>query len=361
MHTTIPTTIPTTIATTGNLPTEMPAVGYFASLPASDAQALVDLRLPLPTPGDYDLLVEVKAIAVNPVDTKIRLRRAPAAGQADILGWDAAGVVVATGAKVSRFTVGDAVYYAGDLTRPGSNSQYQLVDERITGHKPASVDFAEAAALPLTAITAWELLFDRLQLQQPSPAHPAPVLLVSGAAGGVGSVLVQLARQLTNAIVIGTASRPESAAWVTQMGAHHVINHQLPLADELARIGVAQVSHVASLVDTGAYYQQFIDALAPQGKLALIDDPAAPLDIRPLKLKSLSLHWELMFTRSMFQTPDLLAQHQLLNEVAALIDAGRLKTTLGSVSGPINAENLRQAHLLQEQGKVIGKQVLVGF
>lgn len=343
------------------LPAVMPAVGYTQSLSSDDPAALLDVMLPLPQPGDFDLLVEVKAVAVNPVDTKIRQRRQPAAGQTEVLGWDAAGVVVAVGAKVSLFAVGDAVYYAGDLTRPGSNSQYQLVDERITGHKPASLSFAEAAALPLTAITAWELLFDRLQLQHANPALPKPVLLVSGAAGGVGSVLLQLARQKTNAVVIGTASRPQSAAWALQMGAHHVIDHQLPLAAELNRIGIPQVTHVVSLVDTAAYYQQFIDALAPQGKLALIDDPLQVLDIRPLKVKSLSLHWELMFTRSMFQTPDLLAQHQLLNEVAAMVDAGQLKTTLGAMLGPVNAANLRHAHQLLEQGRVIGKLVLAGF
>ncbi len=353
-------TTPTLTATSTQptLPTQMPAVGYYQSLPIAHPDALQDVQLPLPAPGDFDLLVEVKAIAVNPVDYKIRQNRAPAPGSAAVIGWDAAGVVVAVGRNVSQFQVGDAVFYAGDITRPGANSQYQLVDARIVGRKPQRLDFAAAAALPLTAITAWELLFDRLQLDAPSAALPEPVLLVSGAAGGVGSILIQLAKQLTKARIIATASRPESAAWVTQMGAHEVINHRLPLAQELARIGVAHVTHVVSLADTAAYYQQFIDALAPQGKLALIDDPKEPLDIRPLKLKSLSLHWELMFTRSMFNTPDLLAQHHLLNRVAELVDAGQLQTTVGQHLGKINATNLRQAHALLESGQVIGKLVL---
>lgn len=347
------------------IPSTMLAVGYLQSLPVSDDQALVDLTLPVPTPGPYDLLVKVEAIAANPVDYKIRQRRAPQSKDgvvsAEVLGWDAAGVVVAAGAAVQHYQVGDAVFYAGALNRPGANSAYHLVDERLVGPKPQSLSFADAAALPLTAITAWELLFDRLQLDKPAPQFSRKVLLVSGAAGGVGSVLVQLAKLKTDAFVIATASRPESQSWVSALGADAVINHLLPLADELKRIGIDAVSHVVSLVDTAAYYQQFIDVLAPQGKLALIDDPVEALDIRPLKLKSLSLHWELMFTRSLFQTPDQIAQQQLLREVSVLVDAGLLRSTAGQHLGQINAANLRQAHSLLEQGKVIGKLVLAGF
>lgn len=353
-------------ATTFEIPATMPAVGYLQSLPVDEPAALLDLQLPVPTPGPHDVLVRVEAIAANPVDYKIRQRRAPqadASGQlkAEILGWDAAGVVVAVGDAVQSYQPGDAVFYAGALHRPGANSQYHLVDERLVGPKPHSLSFAKAAALPLTAITAWELLFDRLQLDLPAPQFQQKVLLVSGAAGGVGSVLLQLARLKTDALIIATASRPESADWVRKLGAHHVINHKLPLAEELARIGVPAVSHVASLVDTGAYYSQFIEALAPQGKLALIDDPAEPLDIRPLKLKSLSLHWELMFTRSLFQTPDQASQQALLREVAALVDSGALQSTEGRHLGLINAANLREAHRLLESGTVIGKLVLAGF
>lgn len=343
------------------LPALMPAVGYFANLAVTDSAALQDLTLPLPELRPHDLLVQVAAISVNPVDYKIRKNRAPSTGQPEILGWDASGIVVAVGSAVSLFQPGDAVFYAGALDRPGANSQFHAVDERLVGRKPTNLTDAEAAALPLTAITAWELLFDRLQLQQPGHQFKQKVLLISGAAGGVGSVLIQLAKLKTDALVIATASRPESQAWVKSLGADAVINHQLPLADELQRIGVSEVSHIASLVDTAAYYDDFIQALAPQGKLALIDDPTQALDLRPLKLKSLSLHWELMFTRSLYQTPDQQQQHQLLNEVAALVELGLLKTTVGQQLGLINANNVRQAHQLLESGRVIGKLVLAGF
>lgn len=342
------------------LPKTMRAIGYTASLPIDNPQALQDLTLPLPSLKPHDLLVKISAIAANPVDYKIRQNRPGSADKPEILGWDAVGTVVATGEAVTLFQTGDQVFYAGALNRPGANSEFHAVDERLVGYKPKTLSAAEAAALPLTAITAWELLFDRLQLDQPATYSPK-VLLISGAAGGVGSIMVQLAKLRSNAIVIGTASRPESQDWVKALGADYVINHQLPLAEELTRIGIKEVSHIASLVDTAAYYEQFIAALAPQGKLALIDDPKTALDIRPLKLKSLSLHWELMFTRSLFQTPDQQQQHQLLTEVAKLVDSGQLKSTVGQQLGAINAANLRQAHALLEQGQVIGKLVLAGF
>ncbi|MEH8019566.1 zinc-binding alcohol dehydrogenase family protein [Rheinheimera muenzenbergensis] len=346
------------------LPKTMRAIGYTASLPIDNPQALQDLTLPLPSLKPHDLLVKISAIAANPVDYKIRQNRPGRAEKPEILGWDAVGTVVATGDAVTLFQTGDQVFYAGALDRPGANSEFHAVDERLVGLKPNTLSAAEAAALPLTAITAWELLFDRLQLDQPAttPAtYRQKVLLISGAAGGVGSIMVQLAKCRSNAIVIGTASRPESQDWVKALGADYVINHQLPLAEELTRIGIKEVSHIASLVDTAAYYDQFIAALAPQGKLALIDDPKTALDIRPLKLKSLSLHWELMFTRSLFQTPDQQQQHQLLTEVAKLVDSGQLKSTVGQQLGAINAANLRRAHALLEQGQVMGKLVLAGF
>lgn len=354
-QTTLPTTLPT------SLPKTMHAIGYTESLAIDNPLALQDLVLPLPSLKPHDLLVKISAIAANPVDYKIRQNRPGSAEKPEILGWDAVGTVVATGEAVTLFKNGDQVFYAGALDRPGANSEFHAVDERLVGHKPKTLSDAEAAALPLTAITAWELLFDRLQLDQPARQYQQKVLLISGAAGGVGSVMVQLAKLRTDAIVIGTASRPESQDWVKALGADYVINHQLPLAEELARIGIKEVSHIASLVDTAAYYEQFIAALAPQGKLALIDDPKTALDIRPLKLKSLSIHWELMFTRSLFQTPDQQQQHQLLNEVAKLVDSGQLKTTVGQQLGLINAANLRLAHHLLEQGSVIGKLVLAGF
>ncbi|WP_425913486.1 zinc-binding alcohol dehydrogenase family protein [Pseudomonas sp. GWSMS-1] len=338
----------------------MKAVAYYQSLPADHADALQDVELPAPTPGPRDLLVEVKAISVNPVDTKIRRNVAPEDGAAKVLGWDASGIVKAVGSDVSLFQPGDQVYYAGAINRAGANSELHVVDERIVGRMPAKLAFAEAAALPLTAITAWELLFERLQVSQGS-ADLGQSLLIVGAAGGVGSILVQLARQLTGLTVIATASRPETQAWVRDLGAHHVIDHRQPLSEELKRIGINQVTHVASLTQTDQHYAQLVEALAPQGRLALIDDPEQPLDIMQLKRKSLSLHWELMFTRSLFETADMIEQHRLLQRVAELVDAGTLHTTLGEHFGSINAANLRRAHTLLESGTAKGKIVLEGF
>ncbi len=335
----------------------MKAVAYTqAGLPPDDANSLVDIELPRPVPGPRDLLVAVRAISVNPVDTKVR-RNAPTETPR-VLGWDAVGQVVEVGSQVSLFKPGDEVYYAGSIARPGCNAEFGLVDERIAGRKPRSLGDAEAAALPLTSITAWELLFDRLGVAENGGEGQS--LLIVGAAGGVGSILTQLARKLTKLTVIGTASRAETQAWVRELGAHQVIDHTLPLAEELKRIGVGTVTHVASLTHTDAHYAQIVEALAPQGRMALIDDPAA-LDVMPLKRKSLSLRWELMFTRPLFETPDMIRQHELLNRVADLIDSGELRTTLGEHYGRINAENLRRAHGLIESHKARGKIVLEGF
>lgn len=341
----------------------MKAIAYTQSLPIENPESLVDIEMEKPQVSGRDLLVRVQAIAVNPVDYKIRQLVSPENGESKILGWDAVGEVVATGDDVSLFQVGDKVYYAGDLTRQGSNSEYQLVDERIVGKKPVSLSDAEAAAMPLTTITAYELLFNRLQLQkQPcsEQRQTHEVILVVGASGGVGSILVQLAKKLTGATIIATASRQASQDWVTQLGADHVIDHSSPMADQIAALGVSPVTHVASLTHTDSYLESYVEVLAPGGKLGLIDDPKS-LDISKLKAKSISLHWEFMFTRSMFQTQDMQAQHELLNEVADLIDAGHVQTTLGKHLGKINAENLRTAHQLLESGKSIGKIVLESF
>ncbi|WP_174509592.1 zinc-binding alcohol dehydrogenase family protein [Klebsiella oxytoca] len=327
-----------------------------AATDGSNLSFLRDIELPVPVAAGHDLLIEIKAISVNPVDTKVR---AGFTGDTPrVLGWDAVGVVKSVGEAVTLFTPEDEVWYAGALGRAGSNSEFQLVDERLVALKPRSLDNASAAALPLTAITAWELLFDRLGVQE--GGNSGDTLLIVGAAGGVGSILTQLASKLTGMTVIGTASRPESQKWVRDAGAHHVIDHSKPLSEELARIGIPAVTHVASLNNTEQHYAQLIAALAPQGKLALIDDPET-LDARPLKAKSISLHWEFMFTRSMFTTPDMIAQHQLLTRVASLIDDQTIKTTLGEHYGPINASNLQKAHAQLETGRAVGKIVLEGF
>lgn len=327
-----------------------------AAQAGTNLDELAEIILPTPVATGHDLLVQVNAISVNPVDTKVRAGFN--ADQPRVLGWDAVGVVVAIGDAVTLFQPGDEVWYAGSLTRPGSNSEYQLVDERIVALKPKSIDNASAAALPLTAITAWEMLFDRLGVAE--NGNENDVLLIVGAAGGVGSILTQLARKLTNITIIGTASRPQSQKWVSDLGAHYVIDHSKPLTEELIRIGVKNVTHVASLNQTEQHYSQLIEVLAPQGKLALIDDPDS-LDARPLKVKSISLHWEFMFTRSMFETWDMIEQNRLLTRIATLIDQNVLQTTLGEHFGTINVANLRRAHELIETNRAVGKIVLEGF
>jgi len=337
----------------------MKAIAYYASLPIDDPLSLQDTELPEPLAGPRDLLVEVKAISVNPVDTKVRQNVQPEGGAAKVLGWDVAGVVKAVGSDVSLFKAGDKVFYAGSIARAGGNSELHVVDERIVGHMPKSLGFAEAAALPLTAITAWELLFERLQIAEGQTDRQQSLLIV-GAAGGVGSILTQLASQLTGLKVIGSASRAETQGWVRELGADLVIDHSQPLSQELKKAGQANVTHVASLTQTDTHLDELVEALAPQGRLALIDDPKT-LDVTKLKRKSLSLHWEFMYTRSLFETADMQEQHKLLNRVAELIDAGTLKTTLGEHFGTINAANLRRAHALLESGKAKGKIVLEGF
>ncbi|WP_137918095.1 zinc-binding alcohol dehydrogenase family protein [Hydrogenophaga sp. 2FB] len=335
----------------------MKAVGYQKPQAISLPDALIDITLPEPVATGRDLLVDVKAVSVNPVDTKVRANSAPAADQDyKVLGWDASGIVRAVGPEVTLFQPGDRVWYAGSIARPGTNSERHLVDERIVGHMPASLDFAQAAALPLTAITAWEMLFDRLGIA-PGKSPDARTLLIIGASGGVGSILTQLATRLTSLTVIGTASRPETQAWVKELGAHHVIDHGKPIAEELRRVGFPTVDHIVSLTQTDAHFAQIVEAIAPQGKFGLIDDPTS-LDITKFKRKSVSVHWELMFTRALFGTADMIGQHRLLNEVAALVDAGLIRTTLAEHFGPINAANLQRAHALIESGKARGKVVL---
>ena len=339
----------------------MKAVAYLQPLPIDHIDALLDADLPEPEPTGHDLRVRVAAVSVNPVDTKIRRGVKPAAGQPKVLGWDAVGVVDAVGDAVTLFKPGDRVWYAGDITRAGSNAELQCVDERLVGRAPATLSDTEAAALPLTAITAWELLFDRFGVTPETRG----TLLVVGGAGGVGSVLIQLARQLTALTVVATASRAATQDWVRQLGAHHVIDHRQPLAAQVQQLvdgaQITPVTHVASLTQTDQHWDQLVELLAPQGKIGLIDDPASPLDVMQLKRKSLSLHWELMFTRSIFRTADMQRQHDLLNQVADLVDAGRVRSTLAQHFGTITAANLRRAHAQIESGTTLGKIVLEGF
>ncbi len=336
----------------------MKAIGYQAATKTLSDNSFEAIELPMPTAQGRDLLVEVKAISVNPVDAKIRANVTPEQGH-KVIGWDAVGIVKAVGDDVSLFNVGDRVYYAGDLTRSGSNAEFQLVDERIVGKAPASLSNPEAAALPLTSITAWELLFDRLQISRAKDAKPAS-LLVIGAAGGVGSILVQLAKQLTNLTVVGTASRSQSVTWLKELGADHVLDHSQSLDAQRIEHKLAEFDFVVSLTHTDQHLDEIIKVIKPQGKLALIDDPAS-FDILKLKRKSISLHWEFMYTRSMFQTDDMIAQHQLLTQLAELVDNGTIKTTLGQHLGKINVENLLKAHAILESHQSRGKLVLEGF
>jgi len=335
----------------------MRAVGYKHSLPIDNKDALLDLEVEKHSPAGRDLLVEVKAISVNPVDTKVRKRADPKGGAPKILGYDAAGVVVGAGPDVTLFKAGDEVFYAGSILRQGTNAEFHLVDERIVGSKPKTLDFTAAAALPLTSITAWEMLFDRLTVARDDAKRS---LLLVGGAGGVGSIAIQLARKLTKLTVIVTASRPETVAWCKELGAHHVIDHRQPMAPQLEGIGHRFVDYVFGINASDQHYDAIVEVIAPQGKFGLIDDPG-PIDPNKLKGKSASLHWESMFTRSSFQTPDMDAQHRLLTEVAGLVDKGAIRTTLAETLGTINAANLRRAHALIESGKARGKLVLAGF
>jgi NADPH:quinone reductase len=338
----------------------MHAIAYRQAGPIDRADALLDVDIAKPVPSGRDLLVAVHAVSVNPVDAKVRAAASPFEGRAErILGWDAAGMVEAVGPDVTRFKVGDQVFYAGDISRDGSNAEYQLVDERIVGHRPRSIGGVEAAALPLTAITAWETLFDRLRVQDQSAGDARSILIIGGA-GGVGSVAIQLARAKTDLTVIATASRPETQAWARDLGAHHVLNHAEPLAPQIAALDLGAPAFVFSTTHTDRHLADVTELIAPQGRFALIDDPAS-LDIVGFKRKAVSVHWELMFTRPLFETPDLGEQGRLLDAVAELVDAGRIRTTATEVLSPINAKNLIEAHRRIETGTTRGKIVLQGW
>jgi len=337
----------------------MKAVGYTKSLPIDAADALIDFETAGPEPAGRDIRVAVKAISVNPVDTKVRKRAAPPTGETKILGYDAAGVVDAVGPEVTLFKPGDEVFYAGSIQRQGTNSEFHLVDERIVGDKPKSLSFAEAAALPLTSITAWELLFDRLGAVPGKSVDPR-TLLITGGAGGVGSILIQLARRLTGLTVVATASRPETSKWCLELGAHAVIDHSRPIKQQIERLNPPPVALIASLTNTDQHYKALAELIAPQGRYGLIDDPAE-FNVSAFKGKAVSIHWESMFTRSSFQTADMIGQHALLNDVADLIDKGVLRTTLDRSFGTINAANLKRAHAQLESGTSRGKIVLEGW
>lgn len=335
----------------------MKAIGYKENLDIENDNSLQDIELETPKAQGRDILVEVKAISVNPVDYKVRSGMKAEGDKWKVIGWDATGIVKEVGEDVSLFKVGDKVWYAGDFTRQGSNAEYQLVDERIVGNKPSNLSYAEAAALPLTTLTAWELLFDRLQVSKDDDSKS---ILIIGAAGGVGSIMVQLAKQLTKLNIIGTASREETTSWLQDLGVHTVLNHKHKLSKELEKHNLPAPDYVVSLNGTEHHIDEIVKLIKPQGKFGFIDDPKS-LDVMPFKSKAVSTHFEFMFTRSMFQTEDMIEQHHILNKVSDLIDNNTIKTTLGEHFGRINAENLRKAHAFLETGKAKGKIVLEEF
>ena len=335
----------------------MKAVGYPVSPPDRSVEHLVDLDLPRPVPAGRDILVRVEAVSVNPVDTKQRGPVDDPARLPRVLGFDASGTVEATGPDATLFHEGDAVFYAGAVNRQGSNGEWQLVDERLVARKPATLDFADAAALPLTAITAWETLFDRFRIAPDREA--AGSLLVIGAAGGVGSIATQLARELTSLTVIGSASRDESRRFALDHGCHHVVDHSRPMAPQLGELGLPEIDYVFALTHTPEHMRDIGTLIRPFGQLCVID--SAELDLAPIRTKSVSLHFEYMFTRPVFSTPDMIEQHRLLSEVARLVDAGRIRSTRTRTLSPISAERIREAHRLVEGGRTLGKTVIAGW
>lgn len=334
----------------------MTAITFHPGSSLTDPYCLTDIDVERPEPGPHDLRVAVRAVSVNPVDTKIRAGLVTVPDGVSSLGWDAAGIVEAVGEAVTLFRPGDAVYYAGSFDRSGSNTQFHLVDERIVGRMPQTLSFAAAAALPLTSLTAWQLLFERLGVAPGKPAD-AGSLLVLGGAGGVGSMLIQLARRLTGLMVIATASRQQSRDWCLALGAHHVIDHRQPLSTQIDALPVPPITHIAALSNTDEHWTELAELIAPQGRLAIITDHDS-LDMVPFKGKSVSLHWEMVFTRPLFRTPDMIAQHRILDEVAGLVDAGVLRSTLSCVLHPLDAARLREAHQRVENGGVTGKIVV---
>lgn len=338
----------------------MRAIGFTTPQPVTADTALIDFDMPMPEANGQDILVEIKAVSVNPVDTKVRNNAVPEPGQTRVLGYDAAGVVKAVGDAVTLFKPGDEVYYAGAINRPGTNSEFHLVDERIVGLKPKTLSFAEAAALPLTAITAYEALFHRLKVHDKVPGVKHAIL-ITGGAGGVGSIAIQLAKELTDLTVIATASRPETAEWAKTLGADHVIDHSQPMAAQYEALGIDAPAFIFSVTHSDVHKADLAAIIAPQGRICIIDDPKGGFDIMAFKGKAVSIHWEMMFGRSMHQTADMIEQHKLLTHVANLVDTAKIRTTLSETLGTINAANLKKAHALVESGRMKGKVVLEGF
>ena len=332
----------------------MKAIGFKTSLPIADKESFIAFETPKPIPGKRDLLVKISAVSVNPVDFKIRQNSAKdtVLETPKIIGWDAVGIVEAVGENVRLFEVGDPVFYAGDITKQGSNAEYQVIDERIVGKKPTSLSIEEAAVMPLTGLTAWEILFDRIRIN-PEKDKGKSILIIGGA-GGVGSIAIQLAKKIAGLTVIATASRPETIDWCKQQGANFVVDHK-DLVASVREAGFEYVDFIVDFVDTNAYWDTMVELIKPQGHIASITGSSDPVVLNKLKNKSASFSWELMYTRSMFETDDMQEQHNILNRIADLLDEGILKTTLNETLLGLTPENFKKAHELLESGKTIGK------
>jgi NADPH2:quinone reductase len=334
----------------------MKAVGFKTSLPIEEAASFIDFEITTPQPTGHEILVKVKAAGVNPVDFKVRQNSAKEKmlDAPKIIGWDAAGIVEAVGSDVTLFKAGDEVYYAGDITKNGSNAEFQLVDERIVGKKPVNLTYVEAAAMPLTTLTAWEILFDRMRINEKDKGKS---ILIIGGAGGVGSIAIQIAKKVAGLTVLATASRAESVEWCKRLGADYVVNHR-DLVNEVRAAGFQQIDFILDFVDVNQYWDAFAELIRPQGAIGSISDPVQPVNLRQLKSKSVSFHWELMFTRSMFQTEDIIEQHYILNKAAELFDNGTLQPTLTTTLSGLLADNFKNAHRKLESGSTIGKLVI---
>ncbi|MGE9310611.1 zinc-binding alcohol dehydrogenase family protein [Niabella sp. CJ426] len=334
----------------------MKAVGFKTSLPIEEAESFIDFEITTPQPTGHEILVKVKAAGVNPVDFKVRQNSAKEKmlDTPKIIGWDAAGIVEAVGSDVTLFKAGDEVYYAGDITKNGSNAEFQLVDERIVGKKPVNLTYVEAAAMPLTTLTAWEILFDRMRINEKDKGKS---ILIIGGAGGVGSIAIQIAKKVAGLTVLATASRAESVEWCKRLGADYVVNHR-DLVNEVQAAGFQQIDFILDFVDVNQYWDAFAELIRPQGAIGSISDPVQPVNLRQLKSKSVSFHWELMFTRSMFQTEDIIEQHYILNKAAELFDNGTLQPTLTTTLSGLLADNFKNAHRKLESGSTIGKLVI---
>lgn len=336
----------------------MKAIGVNQFLPTTHPECFIAFDTDIPPLAIRDLLVQVKAVSVNPVDHKVRTSLEDRLDTPRVLGWDAAGIVIQTGAEVSLFQPGDHVYYAGSITRPGCNSQYHVVDERIVGHKPLQLTFEAAAALPLTTITAWEALFERLRISSDPLENVNRTILLIGGAGGVGSIAIQLAKKVAGLRVIATASREASKAWCLKMGADDCINHTKNFRMQLEKLNIAEVDYIFCLTPIEAYWESIADVIKAQGKICGITTIPTPIDLNLIKNKSATFVWEFMFTKSMYTTEDIQSQHDLLNQVSNLMDQGILQSTLTEHFGSLNTLHLAQAHARLESGQMIGKLVL---